>query len=208
MISLIIFARAPQLGVGKRRLAASLGDPQTLTVYQALLARCATAARAWPGPVSVYGCGDLTAFAASPLAALPCQRQSAGSLAQRMAAALRCGLKQGPTLLIGSDCPNLDGEHLSEMHQLLDRQQMVFGPATDGGYWAIGLRDEALVDTVCAADLPWSQSQLLNQSLAKLQQQGITAGLGPVLNDCDTASDLATAVAAGFTYEPHTEHIL
>ena len=200
MRQLIILARAPELGQGKRRLAVDLGDTETHAVYLALLQRCAEAASAWDGAVSVHGAGDLNQFDNSALAEFPVVPQAAGNLAERMAAALRQGLRSGPTLLIGSDCPGLKPDHLSDMARLLDEHACVYGPAEDGGYWGIGISDPSLVPICCDPNLPWSTEHLLGASIDALKVHNGDIAFGVKLADCDTLEDLRQAEANGFTY--------
>ena len=201
MNQLIILARAPELGQGKRRLANDIGDEEALAVYRALLGRCAQAVSGWQGAVSVHGAGDLRCFQDSALAEFDLKAQVDGSLAERMAAAFQHGLAAGPTLLIGSDCPGLLPEHLAEMEALLGRHHTVFGPAEDGGYWAIGAQSTDVVPICCDKSLPWSSEDLLRTSVDALKAHNGDIAFGVQLADCDTIEDLRAAQTAGFTYD-------
>lgn len=196
---LCILARSPELGVGKRRLAASLGDAATLAVYQALLRQLARALPGWPGPMTLFLDGPVEALQDSGLDDLPCQDQAGGSLAQRMQATLGSALSQGPALIIGTDTPLIQAQHLAAMAELLNHHEVAIGPARDGGYWALGLRSPRYLATCCAEDLPWSSSQLLQATQSTLASAGCHPALGPLLMDLDTAEDLHHAQSLGFT---------
>lgn len=201
---LAIFARAPLIGHGKRRLAADIGDHQAWLVSQALLRGVAQALAGWPlgaQGITVHLDGPSAALAGSGLTKLPTMAQSSGSLAQRMTAAFDHHLPHGPTLVMGCDIPLVTADHLTAMAKLLTSSEVCFGPADDGGYWAIGLQSTRYLSTCCSPDLPWSSPRLLTQTLHDLDQHHITCALGPQLRDLDTADDLHWAQAQGFCYD-------
>ena len=203
-MQLIILARAPELGQGKRRLAADIGDSETLKVYQALLARCAAAASAWEGTVTVHGAGDLEQFAYSALAqftnsALVPQR--GGTLAERMVAALEYGLASGPTLLIGSDCPGILPQHLAENANTAAPTQHRLWPSLKmaaTGRWAPKARTSC--QSICNNSLPWSTETLLSTSVEAIKAHNDDIAFGVQPADCDTVDDLRAAQQRGFHY--------
>jgi glycosyltransferase A (GT-A) superfamily protein (DUF2064 family) len=69
----------------------------------------------------------------------------------------------------------------------------VLGPATDGGWWVLGLRDPRAAALV--ADVPTSRDDTGARTLHALRAGGLRVGLLPELTDVDTAAD-AVAVAA------------
>ncbi|MFD8078441.1 DUF2064 domain-containing protein [Streptomyces sp. NPDC059718] len=118
-------------------------------------------------------------------------RQETGGLDERIAAAFaRCD--RGPALLVGMDTPQLTVEHLTEAGR--DGHDAWFGPAEDGGFWALGLaeprRAAALVRGV-----PMSTEHTGATQRRRLVEAGLSVGDLPVLRDVDTAAD-AAAVAA------------
>lgn len=203
--SLVILARAPEPGRVKTRLAATLGPAGALAVYRQLLACTAAVAQAWPGPVLLAATGE--GWRDSGLEHLPRQAQPPGSLGARIAAALRWGLARAPrTVAIGTDCPGLDVAALLALVQGLDEAPVAYGPAADGGYWGVAVRDGAPLGPMTADDLPWSQPDLLTASRRRLLAAGCASTLGATLADCDDADDLAAAVRAGLlTWPSHLE---
>lgn len=197
-IALIIIARAPERGRVKTRLAKDLGDERTLLVYRHLLERVAAVAGAWPGPVGLLATGAESAWGESKLRRFPRRAQPDGSLGARIAAALRWGLDLAPTTVaIGTDCPGMSTDHLARVAAGLGRSPVAFGPALDGGYWAIAVDRAEVIPLVGADDLPWSCPDLLTVSEARLHAAGFTSQRGPLLGDCDTRDDLVAAVACG-----------
>lgn len=196
--ALVVMARAPEPGRVKTRLAAALGSARALQVYRDLLEVTARAVLSWRGPVLLAATGDAGAFADTPLRALPRCRQVEGGLGARIAAALLRGLGLAPrAVVIGTDCPALRAAHLQAVAALLDGAPAGFGPATDGGFWAVASRDVAAASAIATPGLPWSSPGTLAAVRAQLQAVGLASRLGPVLADCDDADDYRRAIAAG-----------
>ena len=112
--------------------------------------------------------------------------QCGGPLDERLAAAFAA--VPGPALLIGMDTPQVTADLLSVDWQATDA---VFGPADDGGFWALGLRrpDPALLRGV-----PMSTADTGAIQLGRLLTAGLRTTCLPRLRDVDTAAD-AVAVA-------------
>lgn len=114
-----------------------------------------------------------------------------GALDERIAAVLdACS---GPTLLVGMDTPQLRPDDVAAVLDGPDDVDAWFGPAADGGFWALGLRDPrgALV-----RGTPMSRSDTGMRQRAALVDAGLRVRDLPVVTDIDTAESLHT-VAAG-----------
>ncbi|WP_433412042.1 TIGR04282 family arsenosugar biosynthesis glycosyltransferase [Microtetraspora malaysiensis] len=113
--------------------------------------------------------------------------QSGGTLDERLASAFAA--VRGPALLIGMDTPQVAPELLAVEWDGVDAW---FGPAADGGFWALGLRvpDPDLVRGVPVSTPDTGAAQLL-----RLRAAGLRVAVLPLLRDVDTAED-AAAVAA------------
>jgi uncharacterized protein len=186
---LVLFARAPRLGVGKRRLARDVGDLAALRFERAMLARLQRRLardRRWR-----------LRLAASPDSAcrrsrlwprgVPVAPQGRGDLGARMARALaRC--PPGPALLVGTDIPALAAAHIADAFRLLGRHDIVFGPAEDGGFWLVGTRRPASLNGAFAA-VRWSSPQALADVLANLPRR-LTVGFATRLSDVDDGAAL------------------
>jgi len=201
--ALVIIARAPELGRVKTRLAAGIGAAGALQVYRQLLEVVVAAQAGWRGPVLLAVDGPADAWQGSGLEHLPRQTQPSGGLGGRIAAALHWGVATaGSALAIGTDCPGLRLAHLEALASGLDAAPVAFGPAEDGGYWGIAVADAQPIVALTAADLPWSTSRLLGDSIARLERSGLHYARAATLADCDDADDLAAAVQAGFLSWP------
>ena len=112
--------------------------------------------------------------------------QVAGDRADRLAAATAA--VGGPVLVVGMDTPQLTAAQLDGALATLDAAgtDAVLGPATDGGYWSIGLR--APVREVFAG-VAMSRPDTGAQQLARLTALGLNTELLPELRDVDTIAD-------------------
>lgn len=150
------------------RVIARLRDPRWDLVLAVAPDR-AVASRVWPG--------DLARLA-----------QGRGDLGARM----RRQLMQhatGPVLVVGADIPGLDRHHVWRAFRALGTADAVFGPAEDGGYWAVGLKRLRAVPPGFLDGVRWSGPHALADSLASLA--GLSVALADPLRDIDTGADLA-----------------
>ena len=166
--NLIVFARAPMVGTVKRRLAAEIGALAARRFYArttaCVLARLArdTRWRTWLAvtPDRFAGAGR---FWPAGIARLP---QGHGDLGRRMARAL--GRFPGaPAVIVGSDIPALGAGHVAAAFKALGAHEAVLGPATDGGYWLVGLRDGAALPNIFDG-VRWSTPDALADTMANL----------------------------------------
>jgi uncharacterized protein len=189
----LIFVRAPERGRVKTRLAADIGENAALAVYERLGRKTVDAARALGGAVRVRVChtpdeaGD--AVAAWLGGGVEYRGQRDGDLGARMARAFADAFAEGAerVLIVGSDLPGLTPDLLRDALALLDDHAAVLGPARDGGYYLLGLR-QSMPDLF--RDVPWSTDRVLEVTLERFAAAGITPAMLPELNDVDTADDL------------------
>ncbi|WP_204112388.1 TIGR04282 family arsenosugar biosynthesis glycosyltransferase [Shimia biformata] len=118
---------------------------------------------------------------------LPRVPQGPGDLGGRMGRLLR-GLPPGPTCIIGADIPGITPAHIARAFAALGNNDAVFGPATDGGYWLIGLKRTAPPPATLFDNVRWSTEHALTDTLATLP--GRTIALIDTLDDVDTYQDL------------------
>ena len=87
---------------------------------------------------------------------------------------------------MGVDCLSVGAEHIREAWQMLREAELVLGPATDGGYWLVGL--SRLVPELFR-DMPWSSGALFQRTEEAARRQGLSVALLETLGDIDTEED-------------------
>ncbi|MBT5416008.1 MAG: glycosyltransferase [Rhodospirillaceae bacterium] len=192
--NLIIFAKAPRYGAVKRRLAAGIGDAAALRFYREtmgdLIRRVGRDPRwrttLWVTPDGLAGRGRFWPW---HMARCP---QGQGDLGVRMLRALD-GSGPGPALLVGSDIPGVEAAHLAEAFALLARNDVVFGPAEDGGFWLVGLRRPGR-HVGLFRGVRWSTEHALADSLGNVPSH-MRVGFAARLADIDDAEGYARARA-------------
>lgn len=120
--------------------------------------------------------------------------QRGSGLDERLAAAFDDAhrLLPAPIVLIGMDTPQVTAGMLASALSLLDSHDAVFGPATDGGFWLLGLR---VPDPALLLGVPMSEPTTGEVQLHRLREAELNVAPMPCLTDVDTAAD-AFAVAA------------
>lgn len=178
----VIFARWPEPGKVKSRLAKAMGDDRAACIYRRLLEHTIDVARASDLPVELRVTGARPEqFKRAFGPGISVCDQGKGDLGARLARV------DAPAIVIGSDLPALTPELLREAALLLGSHEVVIGPARDGGYWLIGLRKACpwLFD-----EMAWSTPGVLPETLSRLRAREIEPELLPELADVDRAEDL------------------
>jgi hypothetical protein len=114
--------------------------------------------------------------------------QRRGDLGQRMTLPFHV-LPPGPVMLVGSDIPALRAGHIAHAFRLLGRHDLVFGPASDGGFWLVGARRRKAMPRALFAGVRWSTKHALADTMKGLPS-GCSIGLADTLDDVDDAQDL------------------
>ena len=186
-VNIAILSRAPIPGQTKTRLIPALGAEGAAELHRRFLhTTVRTALQAGLGPVTLWCTPDTShpEFAAcaalGPLTLCP---QASGDLGQRMLATIN-----GPTLIIGTDCPALTPAHLQQAAAALNEYDAVLIPAEDGGYVLIGLRQ---AEPAVFADINWGTAQVLASTRQCLRDLGYSWRELPGLWDVDEPVDLA-----------------
>ncbi|MEN2495125.1 MAG: hypothetical protein TECD_01043 [Hyphomicrobiaceae bacterium hypho_1] len=182
---LVIIVKQPVAGRVKTRLATGIGVTCATTFYRnssrAVIARLSNDKR-WSTTLSV---SPDTTLKRPPwprnLQQIP---QGHGDLGARIENAFKA-LPPGPAILIGSDIPSIRPSHIAEGFSSLGSNDVVFGPAYDGGFWLIGMaRRRPILNPF--KDVVWSSEHTLADNLRSLY--GYRIALVRRLNDIDTAA--------------------
>lgn len=194
-ISLHMLARAPVAGRVKTRMIPALGAQGACDLQQKLLQRALQLPAAglrerflWLDDLPTPELQELALGLGWTLV-----EQPSGDLGERMRRIATLGLAESDAvILIGNDCPAIDGDYLQAACSALHKQTVVIGPAEDGGYVLLGLRK---IDATLFSDMPWGTERVLDMTLQRLQQLDWSPQLLPALWDVDRPEDLARLAA-------------
>ncbi len=190
----IIFAKAPVLGTVKTRLAAGIGSVMATCLYRTWSARVIRRLAAdtrWHTALALspdsYANGSQSWPACWPHH-IDHMAQGSGDLGRRMSGRFK-GLPPGDAVIVGSDIPDLEPRHIAAAFKALGRCDAVFGPASDGGYWLIGLTNR-LRQRASFEGVRWSTEHAQADTIRKLGADKNVCILTEQLADIDTVDDL------------------
>ena len=111
------------------------------------------------------------------------------NLGEKMLNAFRFVFKNdvNKTIIIGTDLPDISSAIIKNTFTLLDEFDVVVGPATDGGYYLLGMKK---IFKELFIDLPWSTDKLFNRTLQVINKLNLEVSILPELSDIDTENDL------------------
>lgn len=199
--TIAVFARTPERGKVKTRLIPALGAVAACAAHETLLLEQLERLRALPNRRELWvthANADMNTLAANTGCVL--REQHGADLGERMAHALQCMLVEqmgaeqvltepgadASALLIGSDCPGIDAEYIDAAWRALAHNDVVLGPAEDGGYGLIGVRNTVpeLFDEV-----RWGSAEVLAQTQELAAAAGCDVHLLEPIWDVDDFAD-------------------
>ncbi|MFB6840562.1 DUF2064 domain-containing protein [Streptomyces sp. NPDC056361] len=192
MTALLVIAKQPLPGRVKTRLTPPFTSEEAASLAGAALADTLGAAALVPATRHVLVLdGEPGPWLPPGFEVVP---QAAGGLDERLAAAFAgCA---GPAVLIGMDTPQVTPELLAPALRW-EGCDAWFGPAADGGFWALGFADpEAVAAPALLLGAPMSRPDTGAVVYARLRAAGLRVGALPSLRDVDTAEDARQVAAA------------
>jgi hypothetical protein len=189
-----VFAKAPVPGQVKTRLIPILGADGATELYRRLVRHTlATAALARVGPIEVWTTApgqDAFIRSCKRVLGVDAHLQPDGDLGARIYSAAEDGLRRaGGVIVVGADCPTMDLDDLRAARDALAAgDDVVLGPAEDGGYWLIGL---ARCDPALFAGIAWSTAAVLDATRERLEGLGWRWSELTTRWDVDRPEDLA-----------------
>jgi hypothetical protein len=186
--AIIIFVRNPELGKVKTRLAATVGDEQALDIYCQLLSHTMEQAGKVAADKFVFYHQQISVDDIWNGDGFYKKLQTGESLGDKMKAAFGEIFKLGynKIMIIGSDCLQLKSSIINDGFTLLDEYDTVIGPANDGGYYLLGMKNNY---SFLFDNKAWSTESVFDDSMKDMQQHHLSTGLLPVLTDVDTEAD-------------------
>jgi hypothetical protein len=193
--ALIIIAKYPEAGLVKTRLNGFMPDDKILELYKYLLEQTIHKLRRIPG-IDTY-------IAFTPEHAKEYFSQfgtslihlSGSDLGLNMSHSFNVIFRKGyqKAALVGADIPDLSASIILHAFDLLSDNDLIYGPAEDGGYYLVGMRK--LIKEVFE-NVPWSSDTTLSNSLEQAGKAGHSVRFTETLRDIDTIEDVKKA---GFT---------
>jgi uncharacterized protein len=194
-VTLLVVAKAPEPGLAKTRLAATVGDRVAANIAAAALLDTLDAVAAAPVAARVVALtGDLDAAAGAAeirrrLEAFSVIAQRGDDFADRLANAHADSSGGRPVLQIGMDTPQVTPELLTDCARRLLSSPAILGFADDGGWWVLGVAAPTMAE--CLRTVPMSQPDTGELTLKALHDNGIDVALVQRLADIDVFNDVA-----------------
>lgn len=184
---LLIFTRNPILGKVKRRLAARTGDDLALKIYKFLLEHTASVTGNLQVDKEVWYSEKIETGDIWDEETFQKRIQQGNDLGQRMENAFKAGFEQGyqNIIIIGSDLYDLDQDDLERAFNSLEESPYVIGPAEDGGYYLLGMKD---LDPAIFKNKNWGANTVFRETLKEIHNKSVIL-LEP-RNDIDHFKDI------------------
>ncbi len=186
--ALIVFVRKPEWGKVKTRLAATVGNDVALDIYKELLQHTFNIVKSTPVTKFIYYVNEIEKDDLWNAEGFVKRLQSETDLGSKMKDAFSEVLNEGykKAIIIGSDCMDLTTAIIVQAFDLLETKDTVIGPAKDGGYYLLGMKN---LSPFIFKDKNWSTSSVYNDTVIDMEANGISFGVLPLLNDVDTEDD-------------------
>lgn len=186
-IALIIFIKNTEKGKVKTRLARTLGDDQALKIYKALLEHTRNIALSIKTERYLFYSNFVDPNDDWPNQQFHKLVQQGEGLGQRMQDAFHQVFQQHEkVVIIGSDCASLTPAILQNAFDQLDDYPFVIGPADDGGYYLLGMREYT---PSLFENIEWSTETVFPTTIKKIEALQKSYTLLAQLSDIDYEED-------------------
>jgi uncharacterized protein len=187
--AVLIFAKNPVYGQVKTRLGATIGNDMALTVYQHLLRHTASITDDVSVEKIVFYSNTIEEQDIWNNKVYNKQKQSGNDLGERMQNAFAYAFHEGnkEVIIIGTDCMELTSAIIMEAFTRLKNNDVVIGPARDGGYYLLALKK---IHYQLFHNIHWSTNQVLKQTLAVCKNENLLVSQLQELSDIDNEKDL------------------
>jgi rSAM/selenodomain-associated transferase 2/rSAM/selenodomain-associated transferase 1 len=197
---LIVFAKYPVPGKAKTRLIPGLGASGAAQLHarmvEATVSGLSPVAKRYGAVTEIRTTGGAEWRFRNWLGHdIRCVDQGEGDLGRRLGRAFRDAFRRGEreVVTIGTDCPSLQERHIARAFDALRGGELVLGPASDGGYYLVGIRSSMKSDTADAlfTDIPWGSAEVLGRTLDAARAADVQPVLLDELSDVDRPEDLS-----------------
>lgn len=184
--ALIVFIKNPILGLVKTRLAAEIGDDEALKVYQELLHYTKGVSLQLSAKRYLFYSDCIDYNDSWSIQDFTKRLQSGDDLGARMNRAFE-EVGEEKKVIIGSDCPELLSKDIEDAFDSLNRHDLVIGPANDGGYYLLGMKE---VHQELFEEMEWSTSKVFQETVSRAKAAHLKVKVLRELVDLDTLEDL------------------
>lgn len=184
---LLIFTRNPELGKVKTRLAKTVGDQTALEIYSFLLQKTREVSLKVSSDKAIYYSVKIRENDIWDANSYQKHLQMGDDLGVRMQHAFQQSFKDGyqKVVIIGSDLYDLTPEIIENAFTQLDSNELVLGPAKDGGYYLLGMKT---LHPAIFQNKEWGTASVLRETLEDLKDKKVS--LLEELNDVDVYEDI------------------
>ena len=185
--ALIVFTRNPELGKCKTRLAATIGDKSALDVYRFLLDHTVKITSPLSADVYVYYSEKIREIDIWDTSIFRKKQQQGLDLGAKMQHAFTevFGMGYQKAIIIGSDMYDISTQDLEDAFLRLEKNNFVVGPAQDGGYYLLGMKQ---LKTSLFKNKKWGTTTVLSDTLQNLTLEKVS--ILPEKNDVDYFDDI------------------
>ncbi|RIV70899.1 TIGR04282 family arsenosugar biosynthesis glycosyltransferase [Flagellimonas aequoris] len=197
---LLILTRNPELGKCKTRLAATVGDNAALEIYKFLLNHTVSLTKDLSVNKWVFYSEEIWEDDIWDNHIYQKKLQVGKDLGERMLNAFKEGFQAGfdQVIIIGSDMYHLAQKDLEEAFRQLKNHDYVVGPAEDGGYYLLGMKQ---LNEKLFQNKAWGTNTVLASTLKDIE--GTKIALLDERNDVDYYEDIKDIGA----FQPFLKHI-
>ncbi len=187
--ALLIFTKNPDPGTVKTRLAATIGKARAFSIFNQLLDYTISVTKYLPIDKIVFYSERILDEDGWDETCYQKKLQEGSDLGARMSNAFGNAFGKGyeAVAIIGTDCPQLNAEIIMNAFEYIINEDVVIGPAADGGYYLLCMREHY---TKLFENIAWSTESVFGDTIAICKENGISFTLLPVLHDVDEEDDL------------------
>ena len=184
---LLIFTRNPEFGKVKTRLARDIGHQAALDIYKFLLAHTAKICTPLDTEKAVYYSEEIPNNDLWNATVFQKKKQVGEDLGERMQNAFAEGFNLGYSkiIIIGSDLYDIETKDLEQAFKVLNNHEIVIGPAEDGGYYLLGMKQ---LYPKLFKNKNWGTATVLQDTINELKKSNYK--LLEKRNDVDLYSDI------------------
>lgn len=188
--AIVVMAKVPRAGEVKTRLARTLGPETACALYRAFIGDLDLRLSRLGLPVLWFHWPEDPRFRQLLSGAAIVVAQRGGDLGERMEAAFADAFDRGlgPVIMLGADVPHIPLSYVADAaRRLATSDDVVLGPAVDGGYYLVGLRRAT---PALFRGIAWGTDTVYEATTRRIEDEGVRTGTLPLWFDLDEIWDL------------------